>query len=68
MCYAATWYHASPITFVADAEPVIAGFSLPVPVEFTREPFDYLDPRFSGLGGPQMTFQGFRPKVSGART
>jgi hypothetical protein len=68
MCYAATWYAATPLTFGADAERVISTLCLPVPAECSREPFDYLDPKYSGLAGPQMTFQGFHPKTSGARS
>ena len=73
MCYAATWYAATAITFAADAQPVIHALGVPVPAEFSPEPFDYLDPRFSGLHGPQMTFQGYasekspQPQTSGAR-
>jgi len=60
---AATWY-ATAIRFAADAPPVIDAFGLTVPAEFSAEPFDYLDPRFSRLHGPQMTFQGVAPRKS----
>lgn len=53
--FAPAWYSATPIRFAADAKEVVASLAVPVVAEFVDEEFDYLDPAFSGLHGPQYT-------------
>jgi hypothetical protein len=60
VCVAPQWYASTPLTFPSASRPVLEGLPVSVPADYTDEPFDYLDPRYSGLRGPQMRHQGRR--------
>jgi len=60
MCVAPQWYASTPITFPRAAQSTIERLPVDVVADYTDDPYDHLDPQYSGLRGPQMRHQGKR--------
>jgi ectoine hydroxylase-related dioxygenase (phytanoyl-CoA dioxygenase family) len=58
MAYAPTWYAADALTLPEAARSAWEQLGVPVCATFTSEPFDPLDPEWSGVRGRQMRRQG----------